>query len=248
MPNTSSAPSSSRRSMTYPNTCGFRSSRFASSTEMVSEFDLCRAASAASPITSRTTFGLRSKSRDPAPYPALSIFICGNASKRRARVLTIAAPVGVTNSACTPEEYTGASLQQFQRRWSGNRESPMSTVHCSSADIQRRAYKFSRPPVPRLPPPRKRCRRWHRPPRLRESESLLRARHESLLPPPLAPRRSRSRRLLCRIRDRRNRDDLPNFVQPAMRVPVRVWLVCRGSALPGAGLCDCSCEWECSCS
>ena len=32
MPNASSAPSSSNRSITYPNTCGFRSSRFASST------------------------------------------------------------------------------------------------------------------------------------------------------------------------------------------------------------------------
>ena len=33
----------------------------------------------------------------------------GNAAKREASVFTMAAPVGVTNSACKPEEYTGAS-------------------------------------------------------------------------------------------------------------------------------------------
>src|SRR5579863_4846049 len=68
------------------------------------------AAAAASPITSRTTFGCPGKSRDPAPYPDFSIFISGKEANLRAKVFTIAAPVGVTSSACNPEEYTGASL------------------------------------------------------------------------------------------------------------------------------------------
>ena len=42
---------------------------------------------------------------------------------------------------------------------------------------------------------------------------------------------NRSRGLLCVIRDRRSRDDLSDFVQPATRVPVRM-----GRVLPWAGV------------
>src|SRR5205823_9931050 len=78
----------------------------------------------ASPMVNRSRFGRSWKSRVPAPYPTFSTFIAGNEPKRAVRILTIAAPVGVTNSTCGPDEYTGASFSNFSVAGAGTGNVP----------------------------------------------------------------------------------------------------------------------------
>ena len=63
--------------------------------------------------------------------------MAGKGTKRRHNVFTMAAPVGVTSSASTPDEYTGVPLQQLYSSRRRHGKLSVRALDCAAADVER---------------------------------------------------------------------------------------------------------------
>ena len=165
-------------------------------------------------MVSRSRFGCSGKSRVPAPYPALSIFIAGNAPNstrkrfhngRAGRRHQFNAAVPMNIQACLAAASRLPEPEQVKCR---ARISPCLLPH-SAASIPIRPR-----PAPRLPRRRKRYPPWRRPRRLRESALARLKCCESPLRPRPEPQRC-GWRSLSRAADRRFPDNFPDLDQSA---------------------------------